>query len=584
MQKIVVERSGRRPGAVSAPCPAPSCYARGVDVVLATLNAKYQHASLGLRCLRANLGPWRERSALVELTIQERPIDVVERLLAERPRVVGLGVYVWNAAPSLAVVRMLKQVAPEVCVIVGGPEVSHELDRQPIVALADHVVTGEGERAFAELVARRLSGRPHLGKVHAGGLPDLAELVSPYGEYTDEDVRQRVLYVEASRGCPFSCEFCLSSLDTKVRAFPLERLLADLDALVARGARQLKFVDRTFNLSPRTSGALLDFLLAREHLGLFGHFEMVPDRFPPALRERLTRFAPGRIQLEVGIQTLDPATGERISRRQDVAALEDNLRFLGAHTGAHVHADLIIGLPGEDEATFAAGLDRLVALGPHEIQLGVLKRLRGTPITRHDDEYGVIWSEEPPYEILANRLIGFARMQALKRLARVWDLIVNRGNFPSAVPLLWRDRSPFAAMMELAEYLSARVSLAAVALPRQVELLLEFLTGVRGLPREEAGAALARDFAGPGRRAPAALQPFLPAQRGLARAPALTEAAAALPPRQRRHHGRVNAGAPAHDGAPAPTCADAAADAPPRLTEAAAATDARAATDTPRGE
>ena len=510
-----------------------------MDIVLCTLNAKYIHASLGLRCLRANLGPWRERATIVELTIQERPVDVVERLLAERPRVIGLGVYVWNATASLAVVRMLKQVAPEIRVVLGGPEVSHELSQQPIVELADHVITGEGELAFAALVDRLLSGRPHLTKVIAGGLPDLSALASPYGEYTEEDVNQRVLYVEASRGCPFSCEFCLSSLDTKVRTFPLERLLADLDHLVARGARQLKFVDRTFNLSPRTSHALLDFLLERQALGVFGHFEMVPDRFPAGLRERIARFSPGTIQLEVGIQTFDPATSERISRRQDLTALEDNLRYLGEHTGAHVHADLIVGLPGESPETFAAGLDRLVALGPHEIQIGVLKRLRGTPITRHDEAYQVVWSEEPPYEILANRLISFPSMQRLKRFARVWDLIINRGNFVRTAPLLWRDGSPFHGVMALTEFLSARVSLAGVALPRQAELLFEFLAEVRGLPRDEVGAMLAQDFLAPGRRAPTVLQPYITAaQRSLGRPAAGGSGDRDLPARQQRHHGR----------------------------------------------
>lgn len=507
------------------------CYAPGVDIVLATLNAKYPHASLGLRALRANLGPWRERSKLLELTIQERPVDIVERLLAEQPRVVGLGVYVWNAAQSLAVVRMLKQVAPQIRVVLGGPEVSHEVDRQPIVALADYVITGEGELAFAELVGRILEGRLPLTKVLAGGLPPLAELALPYAEYTEEDVAHRVIYVEASRGCPFSCEFCLSSLDTKVRQFPLPRLLDELASLVARGARQLKFVDRTFNLSPKVSHALLDFLLERQELGVFGHFEMVPDRFPAELRERIARFSPGQLQLEVGIQTFDAATGARISRPQDARAIEENLRFLGAHTSAHVHADLIIGLPGEDLDSFAAGLDRLVALGPHEIQVGILKRLRGTPITRHDEAYGVIWSEEPPYEILANHLLPFPLMQRLKRFARVWDLFINRGNFARTMPLLWQGSSPFWQVLALADYVAERVSLAGVALPRQAELLLAFLTEVRGLSRDLAGSTLAQDFAGPGRRAPAVLQPFMSA----AVSAEASAASGSAPARQQRH-------------------------------------------------
>lgn len=503
-----------------------------MEIVLATLNAKYIHSSFGLRCLRASLGKWRDHSVIRELTIQERPIDVVERLLADQPKIIALGVYVWNAVPSLAVVKLLKQIAPEIKVVIGGPEVSHELDRQPIVALADHVITGEGEIAFAALADRLLSGRPHLTKIIDGGMPDLTVLPSPYDEYTDEDIANRVIYVEASRGCPFSCEFCLSSLDTKVRGFPLERLLADLDRLVTRGVRQLKFVDRTFNLSPKTSHALLDFLLERQALGLFGHFEMVPDRFPEGLRQRIARFPDGAIQLEVGIQTFDPATSERISRRQDVAALETNLRFLSTQTGAHVHADLIIGLPGEDTATFAAGLDRLVILAPDEIQIGVLKRLRGTPIDRHDAEFAVVWSEEPPYEILANRLIDFAQMQRLKRFARVWDLVVNRGNFVNSAPWLWRDRSPFWGFLEFADFLSARVSLGGVALPRLTELLMEFLVDLRAVQRDEIGSVLAQDFMAPGRRAPTCLQPYITAAQR-SRLPVTTTTA--LPSRQQRH-------------------------------------------------
>jgi radical SAM superfamily enzyme YgiQ (UPF0313 family) len=503
-----------------------------VDVLLATLNAKYAHAAMGLRCLRAALGPYRARSAIREFTIAERPLDVVEALLAERPRLIGLGVYVWNAAPMLTIVRLLKRLAPEVTIVLGGPEVSHELDRQPIVALADHVVTGEGERAFAELVAATLEGRRFLTKVVAGGLPDLAALPLPYGEYTDDDLAHRVLYVEASRGCPFACEFCLSSLDAKVRTFPLPALLEALDGLIGRGARAFKFVDRTFNLSPRTSEALLDFFLARQDLGVFAHFEMIPDRFPDGLRDRLARFPPGRIQLEVGIQTLDPATEARISRTQDHAALERNLRWLHDATGAHLHVDLIIGLPGEDAASFGRGLDRLVALGPHELQLGVLKRLRGTPIDRHDEAFGVVWSEEPPYEIVASDLIPLAEMQRLKRLARVWDLVVNRGQLPTAAPAIWGDGSPFAAMLALTDFLGARgVSLAGVALPRLATLVFEFLVEVRGLPEADAGARVAADLVGPGRRIPATLAPYVIAAQRAA-------VDHALPTRQARHHPR----------------------------------------------
>ncbi|MBP9202855.1 MAG: DUF4080 domain-containing protein [Kofleriaceae bacterium] len=516
------------PGA--APIPAPP--AASADVVLATLNAKYIHSAVGLRCLRANLGPARGRSIILEATIADRPIDVVERILAARPRLVGLGVYVWNATASLAVVRLLKQLAPDVVVVIGGPEVSHELEAQPIVAAADHVITGEGEVALARVVATVLRGGRPLTKVIAGGSPDLATLALPWDEYTDADVAHRVIYVEAARGCPFACEFCLSSLDDKVRSFPIDAVLAGLDRLIARGARQFKFVDRTFNLAPRTSHAILDFFLARQALGVFAHFEMIPDRFPDGLRARIAGFRPGAIQLEVGVQTLDAEVAERVSRRLDVDATAANLRWLADHTGAHVHADLIIGLPGEDAASFGRGFDQLLAMGPHEIQVGVLKRLRGTPIGRHDDAFAQVWSPDPPYELVASRVLPLAELQRLKRFARLWDLVANRGYFPTALPALWAGRSPFATMLAFTDFVAADpgAHLGAIALPRLAELLVRFAHEVQGRPLAEYAPRVAADLAGPGRSVPALLAPYVTAAQRDRRA------AAGLPPRQARHH------------------------------------------------
>ena len=166
---------------------------------------------------------------------------------------------------------------------------------------------------------------------------------------------------------------------------------------------------------------------------------MVPDRLPAALREVIARFPPGALQFEVGVQTFNAEVAERIARRQDYERLEDNFRFLRGQTGVHIHADLIAGLPGESLESFAAGFDRLIALGPHEIQVGILKRLRGTPIVRHDAEWQMVYNPHPPYEILQNRLIDFATMQKLRRFARYWDLVGNSGNFVETTPLIWSN-------------------------------------------------------------------------------------------------------------------------------------------------
>jgi radical SAM superfamily enzyme YgiQ (UPF0313 family) len=495
------------------------------EIVLATLNAKYIHAAFGLRYLLANLGELRTRADLVEFDINQRPLEIVERLLALEPRIIGLGVYIWNVAPTTEVVALLKRLRPEVKIVLGGPEVSYETEGQEIVRLADHTITGEADLAFAEVCRALLEGATTLPPIIAAPLPQPAQLALPYDLYSDEDLAHRVLYVEASRGCPFTCEFCLSSLDIPVRAFPLEAFLAALDGLLARGARQFKFVDRTFNLHLPTARAILQFFLDRWREGLFVHFEMVPDRLPPELRELIARFPPGALQFEVGIQTFDEATSKHISRRQNLARLEDNFRYLRTQTGVHLHADLIVGLPGEDLASFGRGFDRLVALGPQEIQVGILKRLRGTPIIRHDAEYAMIYSPHPPYEILQTRDLDFATLQRMRRFARYWDLLANSGRFRASLPLLWCDASPFVRFLALADWLYARLRRThQIALPVLAESLYTFLTTELGLGETTVATALAADGLDG--------SSFLPQDKGKA----LAKPARVKPPRRQSRH------------------------------------------------
>ena len=198
------------------------------------------------------------------------------------------------------------------------------------------------------------------------------------------------------------------------------------------------------------AGQILEFFLERYEPGLFLHFEMIPDRFPESLRGVIQRFPDGALQFEVGVQTFNDDVAVLISRRQDNAKLEENLRFLRDETGVHVHADLIVGLPGESAASFAAGFDRLVALGPQEIQVGMLKRLRGTPIVRHDAAWQMVYHASAPYEVVSTRLIDANEMTALRRFAKFWDLVSNSGNFTESAPLVWEGRSPFAGFFEFA--------------------------------------------------------------------------------------------------------------------------------------
>lgn len=477
------------------------------DIVLATINAKFIHASFGLRYLLANLGELRPRAGISEFEIKQTPVEIVESILTLRPRILGLGVYIWNARLTLEVVALIKRVAPEVIVVLGGPEVSHETEQQEIVHLADHTITGEADLAFAALCRQRLvdpldpaPARP--AKVIHAPLPDLALVALPYDDYSPQDLAHRVLYVEASRGCPFTCEFCLSSLDVPVRAFPLDPFLAALGRLLERGARQFKFVDRTFNLNLTVSRAILRFFRDRWRDDLFLHFEMVPDRLPEALREEIAWFPPGAVQLEIGIQSFNPEVCARIQRRQDTVRTEDNLRFLRQQTGVHVHADLIAGLPGETLVSFGAGFDRLLALGPQEIQVGILKRLRGTPIARHDEEWAMRYSPFPPYEILSNRDLDFHAVQRLRRFARYWDLVANSGRFVETLPLIWvGGRSPFRRFMEFSDWLHAELRQThAIALDRLAQALFRWLVESDPGSKPRIAAALAQDWRRNGQR------------------------------------------------------------------------------------
>lgn len=472
-----------------------------VDILLTTINARYIHASLGLRYLYANLGELQPYCVIREFENKQAAKEIAESILSSGATIVGFGVYIWNVVRTHEVVSILRKVEPELIIVIGGPEVSYEYQTQPLVALSDFLITGEADLEFYSLCRELLAGRRPTEKIRRSRLPALDSVALPYSLYSDSDLANRVIYVEVSRGCPFTCEFCLSSVDIPVRQFDHRAVLDELDNLYQRGARNFKFVDRTFNLNVRTAGEILRFFLERMQPDLFVHFEMVPDRFPAQLREVVAQFPPGTLQFEIGVQTLNSTVGALISRRQDVSKLFDNISFLRQHTSAYLHVDLIVGLPGENIASFARGFDSLVQLNPHEIQVGILKRLKGTPIVRHTEEYQMIFSDYPPFEVLATRDVSFLEMQQMERFARYWDLISNSGNFLLTRELIWAGiGSPFSGFMEWCDWLYARVGRrSSIELKNLTILLFEYLVEVRGLEPDQVGTKLAQDYVRGGR-------------------------------------------------------------------------------------
>ncbi|MFA9419999.1 MAG: DUF4080 domain-containing protein [Gammaproteobacteria bacterium] len=464
------------------------------DILLTTLNARYMHSAFGLRYLYANLGKLQSKAKLLEFTIQQRSIDIAEKLLDSKPQIIAFSVYIWNVTETAGVIALIKAISPKVKIVVGGPEVSFANDLPAVCNLVDHIITGPGEVSFPRLCERLLAGEAVEDKLIAGEVVALGELKLPYQFYTDDDIRNRLIYVEASRGCPFKCEFCLSSLDKTALPFDLGPFLEEMDSLLQRGARNFKFIDRTFNLRVSTSIAILDFFLQRMSDDLYLHFEVVPDNISEKLKQVLTRFSDNSLQFEIGVQTFDTGIQKLISRKQNNQKTCDNLRWLRENTGAHIHADLIFGLPEDNLENFARSFDRLVALGPQEIQLGILKRLRGAPINRHTDRYQLRYNPEAPYNILATRDIDFNTMQRVNRFARFWDMIGNSGRFRKTLPIILGD-SAFARFLQLSDALYAMAGSSwKISLKRLFDLLYRVLSEQMAVPAEVARQSLDLDF------------------------------------------------------------------------------------------
>lgn len=478
------------------------------DILLVTLNSTYQHSSFGLRYLMANLGEYQSRAQIVEFTIAKEPRDIVEQLLKYNPKVIGLGVYIWNSQESLELVSILRRVSPETIIVLGGPEVTYETETQKIHALAHFTIRGEADFLFYEFCHNYFSaGLLPENKIVSGALPDIKKIKTPYALYSDEDIKNRVIYVEVSRGCPYKCEYCLSSLDKSVRNFDTAEFLVEIDGLIERGTRQFKFIDRTFNLSPTICTQILQFFLDRMHLGLFLHFEMVPDRLPAEIRELIKKFPHGALQFEIGIQTWNTDVARLVSRRNDFVKVRENFKFLSEETGVHTHADLIVGLPGEDLESFAKGFDTLAELKPDEIQVGILKRLKGAPIARHDLAWEMVYQDHPPFQILRNKMMDYECLQKMNRFAKYWDLYANSGNFKNftryvkALSSTRENGSFFWDFYNFSEFLSARFEQSyGISLLRLTEAAQVYLIEKLGAPPEEARKILIQDYSIDGKR------------------------------------------------------------------------------------
>ncbi len=478
------------------------------DILLVAINSRYTHTAIGLRYLYANLNELQERAKILEFVINEQVQTLAEKILIHKPKIIGIGVYIWNVEDVRDLIEVIKKVSPQTKIVLGGPEASHQPFRVNFDD-ADYIIQGEGEISFYELCRDLLDEKEISSNIIKAKTPQLKELKLPYKYFNDLDVAHRYIYVEASRGCPFECEFCLSAIDEKVRQFDMDILLQEFELLWQRGARNFKFIDRTFNLNIKYANALMDFFLAKDDEYSL-HFEVIPDHFPEALKSRIIQFPKTTLQLEIGIQTLNPEILDNINRRMNLNKVKRNITFLENESNAHLHLDLIVGLPGESLESFAKNLNRLKTMTKSEIQIGILKKLSGTTLHRHDIKYNMVYSDKPPYDILSNKYLSFFTIQKMKRFSRFWDLTYNSGNFNQTVEYIFGD-DVFRGFFDFSEWIyNETESTWQISLNRLSELVFNYLTNYKKLDKKMISDSILTDIMRVnGRKIPAFLREHL---------------------------------------------------------------------------
>lgn len=465
-----------------------------MKILLTTLNAKYVHSNLALRYLRA-VCP-EEEVMIQEYTINDRLDVIAGEIYRTDAAVVGFSCYIWNLAPTLELVGILRQVSPSTVIVLGGPEVSYDpAEYVKSAAGADIVVCGEGEETWRELIASlkgeglRLDAAPDLSRIKGiayrspGGpavnpprtlIRDLGSVPSPYTAM--DGLENKIAYIESTRGCPFNCQYCLSSTFQGVRYFPLQQTKQELERLVGAGVRQIKFVDRTFNCSKTHAMEIMTFLAAWNPPANF-HFEISADLLDEEMLGFLKGVPPGLFQFEVGVQSTNPATLDLIQRRTDLALLEKNVRAISAAGNIMQLVDLIAGLPAEDYQSFARSFNTVYSWGPDKLQLGFLKLLKGSGIRERGAEWGYKFTASPPYRVLANNLLSYADVLKLEIIEDMVEKFFNSGRFKHTLSYLIEQfqQDPFACFEELAGFWRERgyqrLAHSAQAL---FELLLEF--------------------------------------------------------------------------------------------------------------
>ncbi|PYZ93570.1 B12-binding domain-containing radical SAM protein [Salipaludibacillus keqinensis] len=410
-----------------------------MNIVVTSLNAKYIHTCLALRLLKGYAEP-EFKVDMCEFTIKDPEMDIVSDLYMRKPDVIGFSCYIWNIEKTIQVAKMIKKVLPKTVIVFGGPEVSYDtslwMERIPEV---DMIVRGEGEETFKQILqavenkesyhsigslAFRENGQVILTPSKAN--LDINTIPSPYRFDEDrEELNKRIVYFETSRGCPFQCQFCLSSIEVGVRYFDINKVKSDLLYLIESGAKMVKFVDRTFNIKRDYALDIFQFLIDN-HQGCQFQFEITADIMRPEVLEFLNENAPpGVFRFEIGVQSTNDDTNVLVKRKQNFSKLSRTVRLIKEGGKIDQHLDLIAGLPEEDYSSFKRTFNDVIALDPEELQLGFLKMLRGTGMRAMADKYDYKYMDHAPYEILSNQILSFDEVVRIKRVEDILEKYWN---------------------------------------------------------------------------------------------------------------------------------------------------------------
>lgn len=435
-------------------------------IVLTAINSQYVHLNVAVRYLKKYV----EKNSDIKLDIYETNINnqlmnIIKDLFEKQPDMIIFSTYIWNKEYVFSITKELKKILPDVKIALGGPEVSYEWDK--IMAEnqeIDYIFTGEGEKVLLNFFTKDISEVKGVvyregDNLKYNGIEPLIENLDiiPF-PYDDEELQDRtkIFYYESSRGCPFNCSYCMSSIDKSVRYYSIDRTKEDLKRFIDFPIKLLKFVDRTFNLSKEKYMAIWRFLLENYREGITFHFEINANIFDDETLDFLETVPKGYFQFEIGVQTIDAQAMKSIGRINKLEKLEHNIRRISRNI--HLHLDLIAGLPYETYDKFRESFDYVHRLKPEMIQLGFLKLLKGTKMYDEREKYGYKYFSKPPYEVFSNEFISFAEMVKLKNLEKVLDFYYNSEKFPESVQWIIENHyeSAFSFYEDVAEYFDKR--------------------------------------------------------------------------------------------------------------------------------